>query len=153
MPVKLAHMPLIPPKMAIRVYSRHRLPGTGTSRPASQAGFLECFSGFSCSLAFGQISGTTKNPAAFAPELHRPSLKKSQMTLVIGMGVLYNGEITPVVNRNYTTAPADPDAEEKAEDLIISLYGPQVQIAERVTKKIERLDRRLTVFEEQRRSV
>lgn len=109
--------------------------------------------GFSCSLAFGQIAGTTKNPAAFAPELCPASLKKCRKnTLVIGMGVLYNGEISPVNNRNNKTTPSDPEAEEKVEDLIISLIEQQDRIGERVTKKIDRLDHRLTVIEERRRS-
>jgi len=116
--------------------------------------------GFSCSLACVQISGTTLKPAAFTQELYRPSLKKSQKTLVIGMGVLYNGEITPVVNRNYTNAPAIQDAEEKSEDvgeqfedLIISLYEQQDRMVERVTKKIDRLNSQLTALKEQGRSV
>ncbi|MDO9036311.1 MAG: hypothetical protein Q7U51_14065 [Methanoregula sp.] len=116
--------------------------------------------GFSCSLAIGQIAGTTLKPAAFTQEIYRASLKKSQKTLVIGMGVLYNGEIRPVVNRNYTTAPAIQDAEEKSEDvgeksedLIISLYEKQDRMVERATKKIDRLNSRLTALKEHRRSV
>lgn len=109
--------------------------------------------GFSCSLAFGQIAGTTKNPVSFAPELCPASLKKCRKkTLVIGMGVLYNGEITPLNTRNNTTSPADPDAEVKVEELIIPLIDQQDMIAERFTKKIDRLDRMLTVIEERRRS-
>jgi len=42
--------------------------------------------------------------------------------LVIGMGMICNGEITPVVNRNSATAQADPYVEEKAEDLPLILY-------------------------------
>jgi polyhydroxyalkanoate synthesis regulator phasin len=124
--------------------------------------------GFSCSMAFGQTAGTAQNPAAFMREISTASLKKSRKNkLVIGMGVLYNGEIKPVVNKNHTTAPAfqdveeksedvgemSEDVEEKLEDLIISLYEQQDRMVERATKKIDRLNSRLTALEEQRRSV
>jgi hypothetical protein len=117
--------------------------------------------GFSCAMAFGQTAGTAQNPVAFMREISKASLKKSRKNkLVIGMGVLYNGEIKPVVNKNPTTAPAfqdveekSEDVEEKSEDLIISLYEQQDRMLERATKKIDRLNSRLTALEEQRRSV
>ena len=110
--------------------------------------------GFSCSLAIGQIAGTTLNPAALTRELSPASLKKSRKNkLVIGMGVLYNGEIKPAVNRSYTTAPVVQDVEEKLEDLFISLYEQQDRMLERATKKIDRLNSQLTALEKQRRLV
>ena len=122
--------------------------------------------GFSCAMAFGQTAGTAQNPAVFTRELSTASLKKSRKNkLVIGMGVLYNGEIKPAVNRSHTTAPVVQDKEdksenveemsedvgEKLEDLIISLYEQQDRMVERATKKIDRLNSRLTALEEQRR--
>lgn len=117
--------------------------------------------GFSCAMAFGQTAGTAQDPAAFTREISPASLKKSRKnTLVIGMGVLYNGEIKPVVYKNHTTAPAIQDMEEKledfkekSEDLIISLYEQQDRMVERATKKIDRLNSQLTALKEQRRSV
>lgn len=123
--------------------------------------------GFSCAMAFGQIAGTTQNPAVFTRELSTASLKKSRKNkLVIGMGVLYNGEIKPSVNRSHTIAPGIQDKEdksenveemsenvgEKLEDLIISLYEQQDRMVERATKKIDRLKSQLTALEEWRRS-
>jgi len=104
---------------------------------------------------------------AFMRELSTASLKKSRKNkLVIGMGVLYNGEIKPAVNRSHTTAPVVQDKEdksenveemsedvgEKLEDLIISLYEQQDRMVERATKKIDRLKSQLTALEEWRRS-
>lgn len=123
--------------------------------------------GFSCAMAFGQTDGTAQNPAAFTREISSASLKKSRKNkLVIGMGVLYNGEIKPVVYKNHTTAPAIQDMEETSEnveeklevfgeqleDLIISLYEQQDRMVERATKKIDRLNSQLTALKEQKRS-
>ena len=117
--------------------------------------------GFSCAMAFGQTAGTAQDPAAFTRKISPASLKKNRKNkLVIGMGILYNGEIKPVVYKNHTTAPAIQDMEEKledfgekSEDLIISLYEQQDRMVERATKKIDRLKSQLTALEEQRRSI
>lgn len=117
--------------------------------------------GFSCAMAFVQTAGTAQNPAAFTREISPAFLKKSRKNkLVIGMGVLYNGEIKPVVYKNHTTAPAIQDMEdesevfgEKSEDLIISFYEQQDRMVERATKKIDRLNNQLTALKEQRRLV
>ena len=124
--------------------------------------------GFSCAMAFGQTAGTAQDPAAFTRKISPASLKKNRKNkLVIGMGILYNGEIKPVVYKNHTTAPAIQDMEETSEnveekleifgemleDLIISLYEQQDRMVERATKKIDRLNSRLTALEEWRRSV
>jgi polyhydroxyalkanoate synthesis regulator phasin len=117
--------------------------------------------GFSCAMAFGKTAGTAQNPAAFTHEISTASLKKRRKNkLVIGMGVLYNGEIKPAANRSHTTAPVvqdveemSEDVEEKSEDLIISLYEQQDRMVERATKKIDRLNSRLTALKEQRRSI
>lgn len=122
--------------------------------------------GFSCAIACGQTAGTAQNPAAFTREISTDLLKKRRKTLVIGMGVLYNGEIKPAVISNHTPAPAVQDKDEKSEnveemsedvgekveDLIISLYEQQDRMVERATKKIDRLNSRLTALKEQRRS-
>jgi len=136
--------------------------------------------GFSCAMAFGQTSGTAQTPEAFTRELSPAPLKKRKKTLVIGMGVLYNGEIKPAVISNHTTAPLVQDKEEKSEnveeksenveeksenveemsenvgekleDLILSLYEQQDRMVERATKKIDRLKSQLTALEEWRRS-
>jgi hypothetical protein len=122
--------------------------------------------GFSCAMAFGQIAGTAQNPASFTRELSTAPRKKRKKTLVIGMGVLFNGEIKPAVNRSNSTAPVVQDKEdksenveemsedvgEKLEDLIISLYEQQDRMVERATKKIDRLKSQVTALEEWRRS-
>jgi len=122
--------------------------------------------GFSCAMACGQTTGTAQNLAAFTRELSTALLKKRKKTFVIGMGVLYNGEIKPAIISNHTPAPAvqdkdkksedveeiSEDAGEKVEDLIISLYEQQDRMVERATKKIDRLHSQLTALKEQRRS-
>jgi hypothetical protein len=74
---------------------------------------------------------------------------------IIGVGVLYNGTTNPAKIPDSANAPGTDSSSyppESAGDLIFYLYERQERIADRLNKKIERLDRRLTKFEERRRS-
>jgi len=74
---------------------------------------------------------------------------------IIGCGVLANGTTNPAMIPDNTNSPGTDscsDHSESAGDLIFYLYERQERIADRLNKKIERLDRRLTKFEERRRS-
>jgi hypothetical protein len=73
---------------------------------------------------------------------------------VIGLGVLYNGPMNagPIPDTTHCAGKNEPeDPPEGYGDLIFSLYERQERIADRLNKKIQRLDRRLTKFEERRR--
>jgi hypothetical protein len=136
----------------------------------------------------GLITGAKTNSTGSHPVPGPVSLKKTRKNmLVIGMGILYNGEIKAGVNKNSTPAPQDlyvedeyavdpyaedlgedleedpdaedpytvdpeedPDAEDPEKDLIFLLPGQKERIADRVTKKIYRLERRQNVFDERR---
>ena len=74
---------------------------------------------------------------------------------IIGLGVLFNGpmnagRIPDIGNSAGKYVPEDPP--ESAGDLIFSFYERQERIADRLNKKIARLDRRLTTIEERRRT-
>jgi len=74
---------------------------------------------------------------------------------IIGPGVLYNGTTNPAKIPDNTNAPKTDscsDLPESAGDHIFCLYERQEQLAGRLNRKIERLDRRLTTIEERRRS-
>ena len=76
-------------------------------------------------------------------------------TEVIGLVVLYKrpmnaGRVQDPVNCAVKSGPEH--LPEFSGDLIFSLYERQERIAERLNKKIERLDRRLTTIEERGRS-
>jgi hypothetical protein len=73
---------------------------------------------------------------------------------IIGLGVLYNGMTNPAIIPDNTNSPGTDscsDRSESAGDLIFYLYERQERIADRLNKKIERLDRRLTTIEERGR--
>ena len=75
--------------------------------------------------------------------------------VIIGLGVLYNGttnagRIPDTGKSAGKYVPEDPP--EGHGDLIFSLYERQERIADRLNKKIERLDHRLTKIEERGRS-
>ena len=74
---------------------------------------------------------------------------------IIGLGVLYNGttnagRIPDTGHSGRKYVPEDPP--EGHGDLIFSLYERQERIADRLNKKIERLDHRLTKIEDRGRS-
>ena len=74
---------------------------------------------------------------------------------IIGLGVLYNGTTNPAKipdNANFPETDSSSDPPESAGDLIFNLYERQERLADRLNKKIERLDRRLTTIEERGRS-
>ncbi|OPY37860.1 MAG: hypothetical protein A4E35_01028 [Methanoregula sp. PtaU1.Bin051] len=73
---------------------------------------------------------------------------------VIGLGVLYNGPMNAGTIPDTTHCAGKKEADDPPEgygDLIFSLYERQERIADRLNKKIARLDRRLTKFEERRK--
>ena len=118
--------------------------GRGANPPGSMPGLFQ---------GFRLTARTATTPPGPAPGLSPGCPERTRKhTLVIGMGVLYNGEITPVVTGNPLPAPADTDAEEGEKDPVFPPCGRPERIADRLTKKIARLDRRLTLFEERRRS-
>jgi hypothetical protein len=72
---------------------------------------------------------------------------------IISLGVLYNGPMNAGKipdTTGYSGNESASDNPESPGDLIFSLYERQERIADRLNKKIQRLDRRLTKFEEQR---
>jgi len=73
---------------------------------------------------------------------------------IIGLGVLYNGTTNSAMipdNANFPGTDSCSDHPESSGNLIFYAYERQERIADRLNKKIERLDRRLTKFEERRR--
>jgi hypothetical protein len=74
---------------------------------------------------------------------------------VIGLGVLYNGPMNAGRNpdtSHCTGIDSAEDPQESCGDRIFSCYERQERIADRLTKKIARLDRRLTTIEARRRT-
>ena len=74
---------------------------------------------------------------------------------IIGLGVLYNGPMNAgkIPDTGHSAGKYVPeDPPESAGDLIFCLYERQERIADRLNKKIARLDRRLTKIEERGRS-
>jgi hypothetical protein len=73
---------------------------------------------------------------------------------IIGLGVLYNGTTNPAMIPDNTNSPGTDscsDPPESAGDLTFYLYERQERIADRLNKKIERLNHRLTKIEERGR--
>ena len=74
---------------------------------------------------------------------------------IIGLGVLYNGPMNAgkIPDTSHCTGidPAE-DPQESCADRIFSCYERQERVADRLNKKISRLDRRLTIIEERRRT-
>ena len=74
---------------------------------------------------------------------------------IIGLGVLFNGPMNAgrIPDTGHSAGKYVPeDPPEGHGDLIFSLYERQERIADRLNKKIERLDHRLTKIEERGRS-
>ena len=102
-------------------------------------------------------SQTSKSSDEFLSSLRFPEIAHTakRNREIIGLGVLFNGTTTPAKipdNANFPETDSSSDPPESAGDLIFNLYERQERIADRLNKKIERLDRRLTKFEERRRS-
>ena len=75
--------------------------------------------------------------------------------VIIGLGVLFNGPMNAgkIPDTGHSAGKYVPeDPPEGHGDLIFSLYEQQERIADRLNKKIARLDRRLTTIEERGRS-
>jgi hypothetical protein len=101
----------------------------------------------------------TKNAGLLSPE-GGPGRKSSvpdknkRNRETIGLGVLYNGPVNAGKipdTAGYTGIEPDQDTESPA-DLIFYLYDRQDRIAERINKKIDRLDYRLRKMEARRRA-
>jgi len=73
--------------------------------------------------------------------------------VVIGLGILYNGNIPPRTIQEAAQDPVtSPEVAESNGDLIFSLFDRQDRIRDRIQKKIDRLDQRITKSENRRRS-
>jgi hypothetical protein len=86
----------------------------------------------------------------------KPENKSPHVThtrVVIGLGVLYNGKIHPRTMQEAVQDPVtSPEVAESNGDLIFSLSGREDRIRDRIQKKIERLDQRITKSGNRRRS-
>ena len=73
--------------------------------------------------------------------------------VVIGLGVLYNGKIPPCTIQAAAQDPVtSPEVVESNGDLVFSLFEREDRIRDRIQKKIDRLDQRITKLEDRRRS-
>ncbi len=75
--------------------------------------------------------------------------------VIIGLGVLFNGPMNAgrIPDTSHCTGiDSAEDPPESCADRIFSCYERQERIADRLNKKIARLDRRLTKIEERRRT-
>jgi len=75
--------------------------------------------------------------------------------VIIGLGVLFNGPMNAgrIPDTSHCTGiDSAEDPPESCADRIFSCYEQQERIADRLNKKIARLDRRLTTIEERRRT-
>jgi hypothetical protein len=89
------------------------------------------------------------------PDTNRPQKNCRKNREIISLGVLYNGPMNAGKIPDTTGYSGTESALENPEshgDLIFSCYERQERIADRLNKKIARLDRRLTKFEERRRA-
>jgi|GEM_PF-4452174 len=78
----------------------------------------------------------------------RPAQKAPRSRTVIGLGVLYNGTGYAGARLDSTVADRFHRSGESPADLIFTLADRQDRIADRLTVKIARLDRRLRKIEE-----
>ena len=98
----------------------------------------------------GQTYGIETQNAGKTEE-KRPHVTHERV--IIGLGVLYNGEIPPRTIRDRAQDPVtSPEVAESTGDLIFSLFDREDRIRERIQKKIDRLDQRITKLEDRRRS-
>jgi len=89
------------------------------------------------------------------PEANIPQKNCRENREIIGLGVLYNGPMNAgrIPDTSHCTGiDSAEDPPESCADRIFSCYERQERIADRLNKKIARLDRRLTKFEERRRT-
>ena len=102
-------------------------------------------------------SQTSKSSVEFFSSSRFPGTFQTGKTKreIIGLGVLYNGPMNAgkIPDTGHSAGKYVPeDPPESAGDLIFCLYERQERIADRLNKKIARLDRRLTKIEERGRS-
>jgi len=87
------------------------------------------------------------------PDTNRPQKNCRKNREIIGLGVLYNGPMNagkiPDTSHCIGKDSAE-DPQERCGDRIFDCFERQERIADRLNKKIERLDRRLAKFEERR---
>ena len=112
---------------------------------------------FFFSSRFLHTSQKSKNSYEFFSSSRLPGTFQTGKTKreIIGLGVLYNGKINAGKIPDITGCPdagAVSDPPKISGDLIFYFYERQERIADRLNKKIERLDRRLTTIEERGRS-
>ncbi len=101
-------------------------------------------------------SQTSKSSDEFLSSLRFPEIAQTakRNRENIGLGVLYNGTTNAGRIADTTHCTGKGSAEDPQEgngDLFFSLYERQERIADRLNKKIERLDRRLTTIEKRGR--
>ena len=85
------------------------------------------------------------------PENKSP--RGTHMRVVIGLGILYNGNIPPRTMQEAAQDPVtSPEVAENNGDLIFSLSGREDRIRDRIQKKIDRLDQRIRKPGDRRRS-
>jgi hypothetical protein len=94
-----------------------------------------------------------KTGIAEKPNAIRPQETSRKDREFIGLGVLYNGPMNagtlPDISHNIGKDSAD-DPLPGCGDRIFDCFGRQERIADRLNKKIARLDRRLTKMEERK---
>jgi hypothetical protein len=87
------------------------------------------------------------------PEENRPQKNCRKNREIIGLGVMYNGPMHAgrIPDTSHSTGKESAeDPQERCGDRIFDCFERQERIADRLNKKIERLDRRLAKFEERR---
>jgi hypothetical protein len=89
------------------------------------------------------------------PEENRPQKNCRKNREIIGLGVMYNGPMnagTLPDTSHCTGKDSAEDPQERCGDRIFDCFERQERIADRLNKKIARLDRRLTKIEGRRRT-
>jgi len=104
----------------------------------------------SCTAGTGQKHGIETRKLGITEEKN-PHVTHERV--VIGLGVLYNGKIHPRTIRDSAHDPVtSPEVAECNGDLVFSLFDRQDRIRDRIQKKIDRLDQRITKLEDRKRS-
>ncbi len=81
------------------------------------------------------------------------SLHVTHTRVVIGLGILYNGNIPQRTMQEAARDPGtSPEVAECNGDPIFSLSGREDRIRDRIQQKIDRLDQRITKHKDRRRS-
>ncbi|WAC05759.1 MAG: hypothetical protein OS112_03790 [Methanoregula sp.] len=94
-----------------------------------------------------------KTGIAGKPDTNHPQKNCRNNREIIGLGVLYNGPMhagTLPDTSHCTGKDSSENRQERCGNRIFSCYERQERIADRLNKKIARLDHRLTKFEERR---